>query len=196
MDGYGLCQCGCGQPAPIAKRTVTSRGRFKGQPLRFIHGHNTRGMDRSKPVKTDRYRVEDRGYETPCWIWLLNKSQVGYGKVRVKGKDLLAHRVSYEEHVGPIPEGLQLDHLCSQRDCVNPEHLEPVTALENTRRNRGTKLTVEEAQRIEWLSRRGTHSDREIAELFCVSRQTVALIRQNGADGPRLPSRREPGTTD
>lgn len=51
-----------------------------------------------------------------------------------KSKKLLAHRWSYEFHVGPIPEGLDLDHLCRNRGCVNPDHLEPVTREENIRR--------------------------------------------------------------
>ena len=60
--------------------------------------------------------------------------RTGYGNIRHGGKSLLAHRVAYELLVGPIPQGLQLDHLCRVRRCINPHHLEPVTARENTRR--------------------------------------------------------------
>lgn len=183
----GLCQCGCGQLAPIATRTVTSRGRFKGQPMRFIRGHNSYGMDRSKPRVSTRYVEKDRGYGTPCWIWQLKTAKTtGYGIARIKGRDWLAHRWYYEQHVGAIPEGLQIDHLCSQRDCVNPAHLEAVTPLQNARRGRNTKLTDPQAKAIELLANSGM-SGRDIGPLFGVSRQTVDLIRQNGADGPRRP---------
>src|SRR5690606_26252710 len=58
----------------------------------------------------------------------------GYGRIVVGGKQRPAHRVSYEHFVGPIPDGLLLDHLCRVRCCINPAHLEPVTSGENTRR--------------------------------------------------------------
>jgi hypothetical protein len=56
-----LCECGCGDLAPIAKRTNRRQGCVKGQPQCFICGHNKR--------QGDRYIVEDRGYDTPCWVW-------------------------------------------------------------------------------------------------------------------------------
>jgi len=56
----------------------------------------------------------------------------GYASVRVAGRRILAHRYAYELAEGPIPGGLQLDHLCRVRECVQPEHLEPVTGQENT----------------------------------------------------------------
>jgi hypothetical protein len=62
-----------------------------------------------------------------CWVWTgaRNTSQGTYGRLWVDGKVLLAHRVSYEEHVGPIPNGAVIDHLCNNMPCVNPAHLEP-----------------------------------------------------------------------
>ncbi len=70
-----------------------------------------------------------------CWAWTGTKNTHGYGYVYIEGKLRRAHRVSYELWVGPIPEKLQLDHLCRKRDCVNPEHLEPVTCKENIARS-------------------------------------------------------------
>lgn len=71
-----------------------------------------------------------------CWKWLgfLNDSGYGMFKAYSDRSMMLAHRYSYELHVGPIPEGLQLDHLCRNPACVNPGHLEPVTHEENVRR--------------------------------------------------------------
>jgi hypothetical protein len=65
-----------------------------------------------------------------CWIWRGHVTN-GYGRIYVDGKHVGAHRFSFELHVGPIPEGLHIDHLCRNQVCVNPAHLEPVTPREN-----------------------------------------------------------------
>jgi hypothetical protein len=120
LNPSGLCMCGCGQPAPIATGTDSRRGWVKGQPVKFIRGH----IHRREPIWT----IDG---DTGCWLWggYIDAS-TGYGK---HGKRW-AHRAVYEMHRGPIPEGLQLDHLCRTRACVNPEHLEPVTLRENVLR--------------------------------------------------------------
>lgn len=69
-----------------------------------------------------------------CWIWIGSKSSLGYGHFTIGKKLFLAHRWLYEVLIGPIPEGLTLDHLCRQPSCVRPGHLEPVTSKENTLR--------------------------------------------------------------
>lgn len=75
-----------------------------------------------------------------CWNWTGQKSEKGYGLFSVQRKRKRAHQIAYLLSVGPIPDGLQLDHLCRNKSCVNPEHLEPVTSRENTMR--GIKYRV------------------------------------------------------
>lgn len=71
-----------------------------------------------------------------CWEWQGCVNNRGYGTISTKRgqSPKYVHRVSYEEHVGPIPEGLVLDHLCENTICVRPDHLDPVTQDENARR--------------------------------------------------------------
>jgi hypothetical protein len=101
-----------------------------GDPLvqKRIHG-NDEARFLSRVNKTDS-----------CWLWTAHVHPVtGYVQFRIGGrggKMVLAHRWSYEHYVGAIPAGLQIDHLCRVRHCVNPEHLEPVTPSENTLRQR------------------------------------------------------------
>lgn len=85
---------------------------------------------------SQRIRVEDRGYSSPCWVWQLSTASNGYarGKVPGRGRLMAVHRAAYEELVGPIASGLEIDHLCRVRACCNPDHLEPVTHAENMRR--------------------------------------------------------------
>lgn len=79
----------------------------------------------------------DRG----CWLWLASKTpgpRGGYGQYGISsGHMIAAHLHLYRTLVGPVPAGLQLDHTCRVRHCVNPQHLEPVTARENSRRGIG-----------------------------------------------------------
>lgn len=69
-----------------------------------------------------------------CWGWTGQPGGSGYHSLRFGGKRLYAHRVSHELFKGPIPEGFDIDHLCRNPECVNPDHLEAVTHRENCRR--------------------------------------------------------------
>lgn len=81
---------------------------------------------------TSKFVVEPR---SGCWEWQASLDGAGYGFYWLNGAMRRAHRVAYELLVGQIPDGLELDHLCLNRRCVNPEHLEPVTRSENNRRS-------------------------------------------------------------
>jgi hypothetical protein len=76
-------------------------------------------------------RVEWLG---PCWLWTGAINDKGYGLTRVTRRTLRAHQWSFAMFVGPVPDGLELDHLCRNTACVRPSHLEPVTTSENVRR--------------------------------------------------------------
>jgi hypothetical protein len=126
----GECHCGCGGDAPVAPVTNSHWGWVRGEPKRFIHGHNGRMRSRRRD-----FTVEDRGYETPCHIWGGYIAPNGYGRAtRADGTKSTAHRVVYGEAHGPLPGGMEPDHLCRVRSCVRLDHLEAVTRSENIRR--------------------------------------------------------------
>ncbi len=113
--------------------------------------------------------------KTGCWIWTGYVSWLGYGMVGVAGERRIvyAHRAYYEREHGPIPDGLELDHLCRVRACVNPSHLEAVTHVENCRRGSMTKISDDNVRAIRKAE--GTH--RELAQNFGVATATIQHIK-------------------
>lgn len=95
----------------------------------------------ARPIRDpDVFWTRVRKVESGCWEWTANLTAAGYGMLNVgNGKYGYAHRYSWEHMRGPIPAGLTIDHLCRNRRCVNPDHLEPVTQAENNRRAREAK---------------------------------------------------------
>lgn len=103
-----------------------------------------------------------------CWEWQGSLSSKGYGVFwdADHKNNLLAHRVAYELVTGPIPDGLQLDHLCRNRRCVNPAHLEPVTGKEN-------------------LLRGDTHAANNASKEVCKNGHPFDVVRPDGSRGCR-----------
>jgi hypothetical protein len=163
------CKCGCGEAAPIALRTDSRRDYVQGQPVDYIRGHNS-----CRERKSNRFVEEDCGYLTPCWIWRLVIHKNGYGTVQVRGRRWQAHIWMWVQRNGPVPAGQQLDHLCKVRACVNPDHLEPVTPVENVRRSSATRLTLEQAREI----KASVGTNIAVAARYGVSDVLVSLIRR------------------
>lgn len=171
---HGYCWCGCGQATNLARYSSRKMGWKKGRPLPFLPSHFLKNRHRSP-----EYIEEHRGHETPCWIWQHNISpSTGYGVCWQNSTPLLAHRVYYKRFRGPIPRGLQIDHLCRVPPCVNPAHLEPVTNKENIRRGKGTKLNKEKVQKIRELAQTNGLTHSKIADMFGVSRQLIGVVVQ------------------
>lgn len=88
----------------------------------------------SNPTSPNRFWSKVT-FTSTCWLWTASKKPGGYGQFKASGSvrasPVYVHRYAYEFCFGPIPEGLQIDHLCHVRHCVNPDHLEAVTQQEN-----------------------------------------------------------------
>lgn len=107
------------------KEDHCSKCRYRGLP--------TRGVDPLERL----WSMVNKGGPKDCWIWTGCLTHDGYGRFWFANKTVLAHRFAYEHLVGPIPNDLTCDHLCRNRACVNPAHIELVTVKENTRRGSG-----------------------------------------------------------
>lgn len=170
---YGYCWCGCGLQTSLAPHTNQPKPWFRGEPVRYIHGHNSG----KGPHSVIQYIEEDRGYTTPCWIWQKGEASGGYGRLSVNRRTMPVHRYFYEKEYGPVPEGKELDHLCRVRLCCRPTHVEPVTRAENLRRGARAKLSPDKAELIRQLAKSGLYP-REIAVMFDVHRTTIGAVIQ------------------
>lgn len=128
----------------------------------------------------------------PCWLWTAAKTSSGYGGVKFQGKMWQSHRFIYHFTVRPVPRQLDVDHLCRNPGCVNPQHLEPVTSRENTMRgvnhvainavkslcSRGHLLSKENT--FQSHRKRGERECRSCAKLRYRLKVTVAKARKCG----------------
>lgn len=164
----GLCRCGCGGKTNIAKQSRTDRGWVRGRPKPYIANHHRR----SHPHE---YEERDCGYRSPCWVWLRALVPNGYGLHWRDGRKIHAHRAYYEDRFGEVPEGMVLDHLCRNRACVNPEHMQPVTDAINAQRGVKPKLNWRLVREMRAAAQAG-ESARDLARRFNVSESHVYRI--------------------
>lgn len=180
-----LCECGCGEPAPIARGTDRRTGAIKGQPQRFVKGHSNRLRGAAYFV------VEDRGYATPCRVWQGATAGSGYGVRLLDGRRVYVHRAAWEQANGrPVPAGFQVLHRCDVPPCAEPTHLFLGTAADNVadciakgravppprspgEANARARLTVEQVREIR--AARGTN--RGLAKQLGIPVGTIAAIR-------------------
>ena len=109
-----------------------------------------------------------------CWEWTAFKDPRGYGRLVIDRKPRLAHKVLWEMENGPVPEGLELDHLCKNQGCVRPSHLEAVTHAENMRRYFAT-YTCKGDHEPEWyIEPKGTRRCRA-----CIREYNRTYVRKN-----------------
>jgi hypothetical protein len=167
-----MCACGCGKPTKLAK--WSNSGRVKGQPIQFLQGHYPRTLETIG--EGTHYRIEERGYATPCFIYFRRLDRDGYGRIggglrSIYGPER-AHIRAYRQQIGPIPEGMVLHHLCENPACVRGDHLRPMNPTEHKRQH--SSLTIE----IVRIIRASPKSAQKLADEYGVSRRAISLVRQ------------------
>lgn len=174
---YGFCWCGCGQPTAIAKETHRRSGHIAGEPVRFIQGHANR--------RSVKWREEDRGYESPCWIWQCRRDGAGYGQLWHKNKLTGAHRWVYQIYGNNLTDAESLHHLCGVPLCVNPSHVTPLTRSEHHglhargANNSNHRIPHSTVDAIRSLLEGGSLRQQDIADRFGVHQTTVSRIKRD-----------------
>lgn len=163
MISEGFCRCGCGRKTWRPPHDDAHHGYHRGVPVTWARGHQNR--------KLAGYKVEDHGYDTPCWVWQGLIRADGYGTLQRDGIKWLAHRYFYAQAHGDVPD--TLDHLCRTPACVNPAHLEPCSRQENVRRGVRAKVGWDAVTAI----RRSGESNVALAKHYGVAACTISNIR-------------------
>ena len=122
-------------------------------------------------IRDGDYIVDD---STGCWLWQKHIAYDGYGRTTRRGRAMTAHRMYWTHMRGEIPDGMVLDHLCGQRSCVNPDHMDIVTRTENIRRSPHVKLSADQVVEIKQLI--GVIGYRRIAARYNVSPTAIRNI--------------------
>ena len=180
----GLCQCGCGETTPVYTRHRVERGVRKGDPMRFIRGHQNAPVPWPKRFRR-RFKPLDEG----CWLWRGGVNPDGYGTFTIEGKHIGAHRAAYEYHCGPIPDGTHVCHTCDNPSCVNPDHLFVGTVADNMadmRRKRRSRPGENHPQaKLKWVNVQEIREESQngvpqshLASFYGVSQPTISAIVQ------------------
>jgi hypothetical protein len=172
-DYYGLCECGCGQKTIVSPRTRSSKRWIAGVPRRFIHGHNPIIPFPRRLINFWENTIYEFNGEWDCIVWNGQITCNGYGAYIPILSSKSVHQIAYKLTFGDIPEGLELDHLCRNRACVNPYHLEPVTKTVNVRRGAKCVINMDIARQMRVMP----GPARLIAAHFGVSMGTVDAVR-------------------
>lgn len=150
--------------------------------IRTIKPRPTRvGPMWTMPVRVDKWFTKHIRPAGECWEWTGSKTGNGYGQVGIAGKLTMAHRAVYEYFIADIPDGLDLDHLCRHRACVNPWHMEPVTRSVNLKRgNIGTYKRPDECPQGHqydavntYVTAKGSRSCRACARIRAAEKRTA-----------------------
>ena len=147
---------------------VREQGWLRGQPVRFVQGHS----GRLRPKGVLRYEIDER---TGCWVWGRALTSRGYGHLTINKRQILAHRFVYATQVGPIPDGWDVHHRCENKRCINPDHLEPLPHVDNSRCSVKAKLDSKAAAGIRRLAASGV-SLMQLAVRFGVDRRTIRAV--------------------
>lgn len=165
--GSGFCRCGCGERTRVAPQDYPKRGIRKGEPQQFVKQHQAR-----------RRKAFIVNPETGCWIWQGYTIPQGYAMQSIDGESKLVHVLHWERLNGsvppPGPDGrYELHHLCGDKACVNPGHLELLSRLGHSRKH-PRKVTIEMAREI----RAATDApSAQLAERYGIAQVTVEFIR-------------------
>jgi len=159
------CACGCGQPTNIITISEPRWGRVKGEYSKYVKNHHTVRLEPNPElIEVDT--------NTNCHNWLGGTFlDTGYGRVVIQRETWLVHRWFYTQRFGEIPDDLDLDHLCRNIVCCNPDHLEAVTRAVNTQRGLLCKLTPADIVLIRSL--KGIKTAKELSLTYGVTQHSI-----------------------
>lgn len=141
-------------------------------PTGVYKKRNTGNRFKIEPLE-NKYVVDKN---TGCWIWIRGGWKSGYAGFTKNNKHYRAHRYLYEIYKGKIEKGMVIDHLCRNRKCVNPDHLEAVSIKENVRRGLSAKLNMEIVSKIRKMYSDGLITQQKLANLFGVGKRAISKI--------------------
>lgn len=178
----GYCQCGCGGKTRLARQSSSKYGWVRGQPLRFINGHNKR--IHATPADHLWSMVDKSG---DCWEWQGYRDKDGYGRVTIpaiRETPIGAHQAAWIITNGPIPAGMKVCHACDNPPCCRPDHLFLGSTQVNVTDKMGkgrhgfgvtAKITPEQVREIRALAAADV-PQKELARRFNITPSNVSMI--------------------